>query len=78
MKSSPRRATGKKGKLAVVLSIEPRGASTILISADVVDKQPEEEKTRSIFFVGEGYELLREDPLQSNLPFAQQSAAAVG
>lgn len=65
------RETGKKGSMSFVLNVEPRGADTVVVSADVRSKPPEDEKFKSIFYVGGEGELLREHPKQEVLPFAK-------
>jgi hypothetical protein len=65
------RETGKKGSMSFTLNIEPRGADTVVVSAEVKSKPPEDEKFKSIFYVGGSGELLREHPKQEVLPFAK-------
>jgi hypothetical protein len=65
------RETGKKGSLTLTFNVEPRGADTVVVSADSKPKLPEDEKFKSIFYVGGAGELLREHPKQEVLPFAK-------
>lgn len=65
------RETGKKGQLVLTINVEPRGADTVVVSADTKPKLPEDEKFKSIFYVGGSGELLREHPKQEVLPFAK-------
>jgi hypothetical protein len=70
------RLTGQKGSVTLRLNIEPRGAESVLVSADIKTKAPEDEKPMSIFFACEDGELKREHPKQTTLPFAQATTAA--
>lgn len=63
------RRTGKKGSMTFTLTVEPRGADTVVVSADVKPKMPEDEKFKSIFYVGVAGELLRDHPKQEVMPF---------
>ena len=67
------RETGKKGSMSFTLNIEPRGADTVVVSAEVKSKPPEDEKFKSIFYVADSGELLREHPKQEVLAFAKSA-----
>lgn len=68
------RETGKKGSLTLTLNVEPRGADSVIVSADLKPKIPVAEQPPSIFFVNDDGSLGREHPKQTNLPFQTQTA----
>lgn len=61
-------ATGKKGKLAVQLTIKPaRGGRTMTLDADYKASVPEYDRPTEHFFVDNNGSLLRNDPNQPQL-----------
>lgn len=69
------RETGKPGSLTLTLTVEPRGADSVIVVARATQKLPKTEEPKNIFFVDESGELLREHPKQTTLQFKQQNAS---
>lgn len=63
------RETGKPGSITLTLSVEPRGADSVTVVAKITEKMPKVEEPKSIFFVDDDGQLVREHPKQATLPF---------
>lgn len=62
-------ATGKKGKLTIVLELAPAKAGMFVLTDDVKQTIPEPERdTTTVFFVTDESDLTRRDPRQPKLP----------
>jgi hypothetical protein len=62
-------ATGKKGKLTIVLELSPAKANMFVLTDDVKQVIPEPERdTTTVFFITEESDLSRRDPRQPKLP----------
>lgn len=61
---------GKAGKLVIEITVKPAGSSkrSVAIGGKVVEKMPTPEPELSVFFIGEGGSLHRDDPFQRLLP----------
>ena len=68
------RETGKSGSITLTLTVEPRGADSVIVVAKTATKMPKIEEPKSIFFVNDDGELVREHPKQSTLPFKTVNA----
>lgn len=68
------RETGKPGSITLTLSVEPRGADSVIVVAKITEKMPKAEEPKSIFFVDDEGQLVREHPKQSTLPFKTVNA----
>ena len=62
------RATGRPGTLTYKVKILPNAKKGVRIEDTVDVKRPKEEVGVSFFWVGDGGELLRNDPNQTELP----------
>ncbi|WP_326637326.1 hypothetical protein OG884_26675 [Streptosporangium sp. NBC_01755] len=62
--------TGKKGKLTLVVAIEPmKGNETALtVAADVTTTRPKSPPKAAVFFADSEFNLVRDDPRQIALP----------
>lgn len=69
------RETGKPGSITLTLSVEPRGADSVIVVAKITEKLPKTEAPKNIYFVDDSGELLREHPKQATLPFKQSNAS---
>lgn len=69
------RETGKPGSITLTLTIEPRGADSVIVVAKVTEKMPKQEEPKSIFFVNEDGALVRDHPKQTTLPFKAANAS---
>lgn len=65
------RRLGKKASMSVVIGVEPRGADSMIVTADIGQKMPKADKQPAIFFDAEDGDLRREHPKQTTLPFAK-------
>jgi hypothetical protein len=62
-------ATGKRGKLTIVLELAPAKAGMFVLTDDVKQVIPEPERdTTTVFFVTQESDLSRRDPRQPKLP----------
>jgi len=62
-------ATGKRGKLTIVLELSPAKAGMFVLTDDVKQVIPEPERdTTTVFFITEESDLSRRDPRQPKLP----------
>ncbi len=62
------RATGRPGTLTYKVKVIPNARKGVKIEDTVDVKRPKEEAGVSFFWVGDGGELLRNDPNQTELP----------
>lgn len=68
--------TGKKGSVTVVISVSKSKASgQIEIADDVRIKLPAADRSASLFFVDDEFNLTRDDPNQPHLPLREVPAA---
>jgi hypothetical protein len=61
------RASGKKGKLTYTITIKPNAKRGVQLDDEVKVDLPRESSGTSYFFVGEGGQLLKNDPAQLSL-----------
>jgi hypothetical protein len=61
---------GKAGKLVIEITVKPAGSSkrSVSIGGKVVEKMPTPDPELSVFFIGEGGSLHRDDPFQQQIP----------
>lgn len=61
---------GKAGKLVLEITVKPAGSSkrSVSIGGKVVEKMPTPDPELSVFFIGEGGSLHRDDPFQAQIP----------
>lgn len=64
--------TGKKGKLALEITIAPAGKGRVDVSATIKSTTPVHNTESSLFFVTEEGTLTRRDPRQLELPQLRQ------
>lgn len=71
---------GAKGKVTLEVQIDPAGAGGRMVSTQCVvkTKPPLPPAEPSVFFVGDGGSLVRDDPYQAHLFPARQVDAATG
>lgn len=64
------RATGKGGRLTLVLNVKPleKGSNALLVSDDIKVSIPEQPRESTVLFATESNDLSRRDPRQPDLP----------
>ena len=65
------RDTGKAGELVVKLKIKPGASGEMMVTGTAASKVPTPEVVSTLFYDDENGSLLREDPRQREIPFAE-------
>lgn len=61
-------ATRKAGTLTIKLEVKPNGENSVTMTDDHAVKLPKPDKGKTMFFVSDEGDLLRDNPRQSRLP----------